>query len=71
VDPGALERQARTLIDAARRTGVRVVLAGVGPWPELGSNGAGKAWRVRSFEDFDKLLATLSVPAHDRVLARR
>ena len=69
VEPGALQRQARTLIDVAQRSGVRVVLAGVGPWPELASNGAGMAWRVRSFEDFDRLLTTLSVPGHDSALA--
>jgi excisionase family DNA binding protein len=61
VDPGSLQLQARRLVEAARRTGVRVVLAGIGPWPELGPDANGLAWRVRSFEDFDKLLATLRI----------
>ena len=61
VDPAGLAQQARELIDAARRTGVRVVLAGVGPWPELGAEAAGLAWRARTFEEFDQLLAKLRI----------
>jgi len=69
VEPADLAGQARTLIEGARRHGVRLVLAGVGPWPELGSQGDGLVWRVEGFEDFDKLLATLRVD--ERAPARR
>jgi len=63
VGPDSLAAQARTLLDAARRTGVRVVLAGVGPWPPLDPAANGLAARAAGYQDFD---GVLTAPAAGR-----
>jgi excisionase family DNA binding protein len=58
-DPDALAAQARTLAAATEESGVPVVLAGGGPWPEPPLGDGGRLFRVKTFEEFDQLLSKL------------
>jgi MerR family transcriptional regulator, light-induced transcriptional regulator len=55
-DSEVLAAQARTLAAATEESGVPVVLAGGGAWPEPPSGPGGRLFRVQSFENFDQLL---------------